>query len=113
MCASGVPVGTLIADQDAQRETSMFRYAQKGLQRRITAFIAHRLDLAQKAPPGQIGKCTNTLRQIVPVRIQKAALQRARAIAGNLQALFEIFAHGLAVRTNLARDGRDAQPLSS
>lgn len=30
--ASGVPVGTLIADQDAQRETSMFRYAQKWLE---------------------------------------------------------------------------------
>lgn len=30
--SSGVPVGTLIADQDAQRETSMFHYAQTWLE---------------------------------------------------------------------------------
>jgi hypothetical protein len=77
----------------------------------VAAGVAALLQLAQEALARQIRPGRDAGAEIVLVGLDAPRLRRARAVDRRRQADLEVLAYGLAVHAELARDGRDAEPL--
>ena len=85
--------------------------AQKVGDDAVAARIAELLHLAQQPLARQVRPGRDAGAQVVLVWRDQPRLRRARAVGRRLHADLEVPAHGLAVEAELARDGRDAEPL--
>ena len=77
----------------------------------VAARIAPLLQLAQEPLARQVGPGVDPGAQVVLERRDHPRLRRARAVGRWRDADFEVLAHRLAVHAELARDGRNAEPL--
>ena len=79
---------------------------------RIAAAVAELLELAPHPRAGEARVSGRALAQVGGERVQPSWAWLARAVGGRFEAVGDVFAHRLAIDAELARDGRDGEPLS-
>jgi hypothetical protein len=77
----------------------------------VAALVPALLHLAQQPLARQVRPGRDADAQVVLVRRDQPRLRRTRAVRRRRDADLEVLAHRLAVHAELARDGRDAEPL--
>ena len=77
----------------------------------VATGVAQIADLAEQSLARELGPGGNALAQVALVGLDQPRPRRAWAIGRWLEAALQVPAHGLAVEPDLARDGRDAEPL--
>ncbi len=85
--------------------------AQDLFDRGVAAGVAHLADLPQQPRAGEVGISGDALLQIRLEAGDHSGARLTRLVDGRLEPALNVFAHGLAVGADTARDGRDAEAL--